>query len=67
METKLAIRFLELELQRNIKARSYEEFANNLQSLVAIDPRLARHLAETELGLSPSTRALLDYFVHRRA
>lgn len=67
METKLAVRFLELELQRNINERSYEEFTNNLQSLVAIDPRLARHLAESKLGLSPSTRALLDYFVHRQA
>jgi len=65
METKLAIRYLELELKRNIQARSYEDFVTNLRSLVSIDPRLARSLAETELGISPSTRALLDYFTAR--
>ena len=62
METKLAIQYLELELKRNIQARSYEDFVANLRSLASIDPRLARGLAETEFGITPSTRALLDYF-----
>lgn len=62
MNTKLAVRFLEQELERNIESRAYEDFVTNLRSLAQIDPRLARRLAEEKFGLTPSTRALLDYF-----
>ena len=62
MKTQIAIQFLEQELQRNIQSSAYEDFVINLRSLALIDPELARQLTEEKFGLTPSTRALLDYF-----